>query len=264
VWGWRSPAPLFRAAAALRVLGLLLVVLLAAPAMAARAVPPLTGRVQDEAGLLSPALRERIDGMLFAYQQQTGHQLALLTVRSLEGDSLEEFSIRVVEAWQLGDAQRDDGVLLLVAVAERKLRIEVGYGLEGDLPDATASRIIRDVITPAFRRGEPEAGIVGGLQAIMQATGGGNIAVPEGAVPRQRGRARGSEPPGGSSLLLLVGVLLLVLLGGGRGGRSAVWAAAPFLLGGHRGHRGGFGGGGGGGFRGGGGGFGGGGASGDW
>lgn len=228
-------------------------------------MPPLTGRVQDEAGLLSPALRERIDGMLFAYQQQTGHQLALLTVRSLEGDSLEEFSIRVVEAWQLGDKQRDDGVLLLVAVAERKLRIEVGYGLEGDLPDAIASRIIRDVISPAFRRGEPQAGIVAGLQAIMQATGGANIPVPESNVPRQRSRSSERQPPGGFSLLVLVGMVLLVLLGGGRGGRSGLLAAAPFLLGGHRGYRGGgFGGGGGGGFRGGGGGFGGGGASGDW
>lgn len=247
------------------VLLLLLVALLTAPSsVSARAVPPLTARVQDEAELLSPALRQRIDGMLFAYQQQTGHQLAVLTVRSLEGDSLEEFSVRVVEAWQLGDKQRDDGVLLLVAVAERKLRIEVGYGLEGELPDVVASRIIREVITPAFRRGEPEAGILAGLQAIMQATGGGNIPVPEAAVPRQRSRAREGEPPGGFILLVLVGMALLALLGGGRGGRSAVWAAAPFLLGGHRGSRGGGFGGGGGGFRGGGGGFGGGGASGDW
>ncbi len=259
-----------RVAAAARALRLACAVLLALPVLLvpgvshARAVPALTGRVVDEAQLLSPALRQRIDGMLFAYQQQTGHQLAVLTVRSLDGDPLEDFSIRVVEAWQLGDKQRDDGVLLLVAVAERKLRIEVGYGLEGDLPDAVASRIIRDHITPAFRRGQPDAGIVAGLQAIMQATGGANIPVPD-AAPVQRPRARGGEPPGGFFMLLLVGMALLALLGGGRGGgRALMWGAVPFLLGGHRSHRGGFGGGGGGGFGGGGGGFGGGGASGDW
>jgi uncharacterized protein len=247
-------------------------VLLVLPGLAqARTVPPLTGRVQDEAALLSPDARQRIDGMLFAYQQQTGHQLALLTVPSLEGDSLEEFSIRVVEAWQLGDKQRDDGVLLLVSVAERKLRIEVGYGLEGELPDATSSRIIRDVITPAFRRGEPDVGIVAGLQAIMAATGGKDVPIPA-ELPRQRARARrGEEAPGGFVLVVLVGLAVMMFLGrGGRGGRSAVWAAAPFLLGGRRGGfgGGGFGGGGGsrggGGFGGGGGGFGGGGASGGW
>ncbi|MEY2931639.1 MAG: hypothetical protein RL033_2388 [Pseudomonadota bacterium] len=236
----------------------------------ARTVPSLTGRVQDEAALLSPEARERIDGMLFAYQQQTGHQLALLTVRSLEGDALEEFSMRVVEAWQLGDKQRDDGVLLLVSVAERKLRIEVGYGLEGELPDATSSRIIRDVITPAFRRGEPDVGIVAGLQAIMAATGGKDVPIPA-ELPRQRSRARGGEAPGGIVLAVLVGLAVMMFLGrGGRGGRSAAWGAAPFLLGGRRGGGfggGGFGGGGsrgGGGFGGGGGGFGGGGASGGW
>ncbi|MEY4546163.1 MAG: hypothetical protein RL685_2358 [Pseudomonadota bacterium] len=260
MWGWRGPtllrAPLF----------LLVVTLLVGPGLAqARTVPPLTGRVQDEAALLSPEARQRIDGMLFAYQQQTGHQLALLTVRSLEGDALEEFSLRVVEAWQLGDKQRDDGVLLLVSVAERKLRIEVGYGLEGELPDATTSRIIRDIITPAFRRGDPDAGIVAGLQAIMAATGGKDVAIPA-ELPRQRSRARDGEAPGGIVLLLLLGLVVMMFLGrGGRGGRSAAWGAVPFLLGGRSG--GGFGGGGsrgGGGFGGGGGGFGGGGASGDW
>lgn len=253
------------------VAGLVAATLLAPGLAQARTVPPLTGRVQDEAALLSPEARQRIDGMLFAYQQQTGHQLALLTVPSLEGEALDAFSIRVVEAWQLGDKQRDDGVLLLVSVAERKLRIEVGYGLEGELPDATSSRIIRDVITPAFRRGEPDVGIVAGLQAIMAATGGKDVAIPA-ELPRQRSRARGEESPGGFFVLVVVGVVLLMLLGGGRGrgGRSAAWAAAPFLLGGRRGGGfggGGFGGGGsrgGGGFGGGGGGFGGGGASGGW
>src|SRR6185295_14384373 len=104
----------------------------------ARAIPAHTGRVQDEAGLLSPVLRQRVSAWLLAYQQQTGHQLELLTVHSLEGDVLEDFTIRVVEAWKLGNQERDDGLLLFVAEAEHQIRIEVSHGLEGDLTDVVS------------------------------------------------------------------------------------------------------------------------------
>lgn len=232
-------------------------------------MPAHTGRVQDEAGLLSPALRQRVNAWLLAYQQQTGHQLELLTVRSLEGDVLEDFTIRVVEAWKLGNQERDDGLLLFVAEAERQIRIEVSHGLEGDLTDVASSRIINDRMRPAFKRGEFEAGIVAGLQGIMAATGAPNLGLPQGYRERPARREVGGSPIG------FVLVVLFLLLGLGRGGgrRSRWgWAAAPLLFGGRRSGGGfgggGFGGGGGGGsdngWRGGGGSFGGGGASGGW
>jgi uncharacterized protein len=242
----------------------------------ARDVPPFLARVQDEGGLLSPALRQRLDGLLLAYQQQTGHQLAVLTLPSLEGEPVEDFTIRVMEAWKLGDRQRDDGVLLFVSVADRQLRIEVGHGLEGDLTDVAASRILDEVMRPAFRRGEMESGIVAGVRAILAATGAPELQLPEGYRERPQRRSVGVSP---IWLIVFVVFLLLGSRGGGGGGRRRGgwgWAAAPLLLGGRRA---GFGGGGfgGGGFgsggfggggspppRGGGGSFGGGGASGSW
>jgi uncharacterized protein len=221
----------------------------------------LVARAQDEAGLLSPALRQRVDAQLMAYEQQTGHQLVLLTVPSLDGQPIEDFTIHLMEAWKLGDKTRDDGLLLCVAVAEHRIRIEVGQGLEGDVTDAVSSRIINEIMQPAFRRGDMEGGIIQGLKALMVATGAPDIALPE-----THGARRPQRSVGGSPLGLIV-ILILVALtvgrgrrgGGGFGGGGWGWAAAPLLFGGRRG---GFGGGGfgGGGFGGGGGGFGGGGS----
>jgi uncharacterized protein len=234
-------------------------------------VPPLQGRhISDLAGVLPGNVEEQLNARLAAYEQQTGHQLAVLTVPSLEGDPVEDFTMRVVEAWKLGKKDRDDGVLLLVAVEDKKLRIEVGYGLEGDLPDALAGRIIRDLMTPAFKRGELAEGISAACQAIMAATGGeGSLFAPEPAAAERARRApRGSS---GIFLYLMLAVFLLTIFGGGRGRGGGGSFLAGALLGGLGGRRGGFGGGGGGfggggggGFRGGGGGFGGGGASGSW
>ena len=218
-------------------------------------VPPLQGRVNDLAGVLSAAERGALEARLAAYERGTGHQLAVLLMPTLEGDPVEDFSIRVVESWQLGKKGRDDGILLLVAVQDRKVRIEVGYGLEGDLPDARAARIVREVIAPAFQQGNMALGIARGVAAITAATGGEGQALAP-AEPRRR------EPRGLSPYLLLL-IVLALFLGGGRGMGGFIVGSA---LGGGFG-RGGFGGGGSrgsGGFRGGGGGFGGGGASGGW
>jgi uncharacterized protein len=234
------------------------------------AVPPLQGRVNDLAGVLPPESRQRLELRLTAYEQKTGHQLVVLTVPSLGGAPVEDFTLRVVEAWKLGRKDRDDGVLLLVAVQDRKIRIEVGYGLEGELPDVLAGRIIRDIMAPAFRRGDPAQGITAGVEAIMAATGGeGELRLPE---PASGGRGRHGS--GGLAPYLLLGLVVLLFLGGGRGrgGGLGSFAAGMALGGLGRGGRGrggfgggGFGGGGGGGgFGGGGGGFGGGGASGSW
>ena len=144
-------------------------------------VPPLRGRINDYAGLI-PADRARaLEERLARFEAETGHQIAVLTIPSLKGDSLEDFSIRVAEAWKIGKKGFDNGAILLIARDDRKLRIEVGYGLEGVMPDAIASRIIREVITPRFRSGDYAGGIEAGVDAILKITKG--EALPERTRP---------------------------------------------------------------------------------
>jgi uncharacterized protein len=148
-----------------------LTLLLAGFAMAAAAqvsVPYLSGRIVDEAGILSPQARERLAGMLKAHEDASGNQIAVLTVPTLEGESVEDYAVRVFEDWKLGAKDKDNGILVLVVPQDRRMRIEVGYGLEGTLTDAVASRIIRDLMTPRFREGNYDVGIEAGVTAILQ------------------------------------------------------------------------------------------------
>jgi uncharacterized protein len=140
---------------------------LARPALAVD-VPYLTGRVVDEANILSPAVEQDISRMSERHEKATGDQIVVLTLPSLEGESIEGYATRVFEAWKLGQKGKDNGVLVIVAPNDRKMRIEVGYGLEGTLTDAAAARIIREVMTPQFKGGNFEAGIQNGVTAIVQ------------------------------------------------------------------------------------------------
>jgi uncharacterized protein len=147
---------------------LLVLALLAASAHAQGVYDlPLTGRVMDRAGILSDATERALDAQLAAHEAQTTNQVVVLTVPSLEGQTVEEVANRLFERWGLGQAGRDNGVLLLVARDDRELRIEVGYGLEGDLTDAEAGRIIRHVLVPAFRDGDFDGGVRAGTAAIL-------------------------------------------------------------------------------------------------
>jgi len=146
-------------------------------------VPPLRGRVNDYAGLMPADRAQALEERLARFESETGHQIALLTVPSLEGDSLEDFSIRVAETWKIGKKGFDNGAILLIARDDRRLRIEVGYGFEGVLPDAIANRIINEVITPRFRSGDYAGGIEAGVDSILKITKG--EALPE----RSRGAA---------------------------------------------------------------------------
>lgn len=262
----RLPAALFQLALAL------LIALLPASALA-RDVPPLRAHVNDEADILSPAAEQALERKLSAYEQKTQQQFALLTIESLEGDALEDFSIRVVEAWKLGKKGKDDGLLLLVVERERKLRIETGYGLEGDVTDAFSARLIRNVLAPSLRAGDAGGGIDRTFDALMQKASGQSVVLDD--AQRDAAAERPKKRSGLSIAVLLLFALpffLPLFFGGGRGRRRG--RGSDFLLGGLAGWGagGGFGGsrggggfgGGGGGFSGGGGGFGGGGASGSW
>lgn len=136
-------------------------------ARAQRAVPELTGRVVDTADMLGDPVEKAIDAQLAEHEQQTGNQVAVLTIPSLEGDDLEGYANRVFRTWRLGQADENNGVLLLIAKDDRKIRIEVGYGLEGSLTDAAAGSIIRNEITPRFRSGDFEGGTLAAISAIL-------------------------------------------------------------------------------------------------
>lgn len=142
-------------------------------ASAQKAIPELwSGRVHDEANVLSSSAVERLESQLKTYEDSTTNQVAVLIVPSLDGDVLEEYSLRVAEKWKLGQKERDNGVLLLIAINDRKMRIEVGEGLEGVLTDALSNRIIRNEIAPEFRRGDYESGVLAGVNGIISAIGG--------------------------------------------------------------------------------------------
>src|SRR5207249_9166701 len=123
-------------------------------AVLAADVPFLTGRVVDNAEILKPATREALNRTLKTHEDATGNQIAVLTIKTIDGESVEEFATKVFENWKLGKKGKDNGVLVVVVPQDRKMRIEVGYGLEGTLTDVAASRIIRNLMTPKFKAGD--------------------------------------------------------------------------------------------------------------
>jgi uncharacterized protein len=205
--------------------GLILVLVLAINSFVfALDVPPLRGRVNDLAGMLPADRSQALEERLAAFERETGHQIAVLTIPSLQGDALESFSIRVAEAWKIGQKGFDNGAILLIVRDDRKLRIEVGYGLEGILPDAIASRIIREVIVPRFRENDYAGGIEAGVNAILQVTKGEPL--PQSTrQATQRGAAQGSSLLTvlitTAILALFIGMLQRRLLGGAFGGALA-------------------------------------------
>ncbi|MDH3655762.1 MAG: TPM domain-containing protein [Myxococcales bacterium] len=132
----------------------------------ALSVPELSGRVNDYANLVNPATEARIDALLAQLEQDKGAQVAVLTIDSLEGEQLEDYSLRVAETWKLGRADEDDGALLLIAKNDRKMRLEVGYGLEPVLSDVLSRRILDQVLRPSFRAGDFDGGIERAVQTI--------------------------------------------------------------------------------------------------
>lgn len=262
------------------------------------AVPPLTGRVVDLTATLSADQAATLEQKLKDFEDRKGSQLAVLIVPTTQPETIEQYSLRVVEQWKLGRKKVDDGALLIVAKNDRKLRIEVGYGLEGALNDATSKRIIDEIITPEFKSGDFAGGISDGADRILKVIDGEPLPAPkpEGEVPDLSaigeyfpflliimlvgggifraifGRLLGSIVAGGGVALFIwffLGALSIATVGGLIAFFVTLIGDAIVSSGGGGRSSGGFGGGfsggsSGGGFSGGGGSFGGGGASGSW
>jgi uncharacterized protein len=237
--------------------------------------PALTGRVVDDAHILSPEAAQKLDGELANLEAQTGHQVVVATVPDLQGHEIEDYGYQLGRTWQIGRKGVNDGAILLVAPSEHKVRIEVGYGLEPVLTDALTSVILQTKVLPQFKQGHMEQGVVDGAEALIAQVG-----LPEDQAKAKVAEAAAhpvrSHETGGVGNHIPVFFIILIIFwvitgllrsGGRRGGMGGWWWLPLLLLNSGRGGGGGGGwggGGGGGGFSGGGGSFGGGGSSGSW
>ncbi len=200
----------------MRIRFVLLALLLCGTAQAEVAVPELKQRVTDLTATLDAGQIQLLENKLAAFESAKGSQIAVLLLPTTEPETIEEFGIRVAESWKLGRKGVDDGVLLLVAKDDRKLRIEVGYGLEGALNDATAKRIVSEVITPYFKRGEFYSGIDAGVSAIIKVVEGEPLPAPVQYSATYSGDVEGSFEIvlGAAFMIFMVGnIILRQLLG---------------------------------------------------
>ena len=170
-------------------------------------VPYLTGRVNDLAGMLPGDVQNRVEEMLATLEKDTGAQVAVLTLPTLEGENLEDFSLRVAETWGLGRKDHDDGVLFLIARDDRKMRLEVGYGLEERLPDALCGRILDNVVRPEFRAGRFGDGVEQAVTLVAAAIRGDAVEVPEG----EAGSSGAGEPMPWFARLVGLGIFTIVV-----------------------------------------------------
>lgn len=225
-----------------------------------RSVPPQAGHlIHDEANVLSQQDQAMLEYLVKAEEDSTSNQIAVLIIPSLDGDEINSYALRVAQEWKLGDEKKDNGVLWLIAIKERQMRIEVGRGLEGVLTDAQSSRIDRNQVAPYFRQGDYSTGVKTGVVAIIQTIKGEYVN--DSPIRKQRGK----KPFSWGSLIVLL-IIIIIMSRRGGGGRGGYMSRGGWIL-----PMGGFGGGGGGGSFGGssgswggGGGFGGGGSSDSW
>jgi uncharacterized protein len=187
-----------------------------APARAAD-VPYLSGRVVDHAEILSAATRETLAAALKAHEEAAGNQIAVLTVPTIDGEGIEAYAGRVFEAWKLGQKDKDNGVLVVIVPRDHKMRIEVGYGLEGTLTDVASSRIIRNLMTPRFKAGDYDGGTADGVRAVIAQLEGkpGAAEAPPGAADAGSGRSslRIDAPDMPWPMRLLLGAFVFGIIG---------------------------------------------------
>lgn len=192
------------------ILACLLLLVCTVTSALALEVPTLRGRINDYAGMLSPQTARSLEQKLAVFERETSNQVVLLTIPSLQDETIEGFAIKVGDAWKIGQRDKGNGVMLILAQKERKIRIEVGTGLQGALPDITAGQIIRNVMAPHLKSGNFDAGISAGLDAIIAATKGEFK-----ATPADKKAAKKKKGPGYSLfiILLLVGIVLVAAAG---------------------------------------------------
>jgi uncharacterized protein len=236
-------------------IAVLFALLFAVQAHAALSFPQLTGRVVDNAGILSAAAQQKLTAYLAEHEQQTGNQVVVVTLKDLGGTDIADYGYQLGRAWGIGQTKKNNGALIIIAPNQRSTRIEVGYGLEGELTDAQSKLIIENGMLPHFRKGDYDGGVIEGTVDVLRTLGG----KPTGAeaFPQPQQHEQGS--PLGGILFFIVLIVLWAVFG------RSLWPILLLLSMGGGGGRGGGGwGSGGGGFSGGGGSFGGGGASGNW
>jgi uncharacterized protein len=250
-------------------LALAIVFAFAGAAVAAPTFPPLTGRVVDDAHVLSPEVQAQLTQKLADLEQRTSRQLVVVTLPSLQGYEIEDYGYQLGRAWGIGQKKLNNGVLFIIAPKEHRTRIEVGYGLEPILTDALSSVILNTQVLPKFKSGDMQGGIVAGTNAIVQQLLlDAPAAKARVAQAERQAKNQNSDDPF-TAIFVFVVIMIVVFSifrrGGGGGGMGALpWIILGSMGGGGRGGWGGGSGFGGGGFSGGGGGFGGGGSSGSW
>ncbi len=183
---------------------LLLVLVFCSPAFAATKFPALTGRVVDNAHILSEQTQAALSGLLRAHEQKTGEQIVVATVPSLDGNDIAPYANQLFRNWQLGQKGKNNGILLLVAPTEHLTRIEVGYGLEDKITDAISSQIIQTIMLPEFKAGQMEKGVSDGTVALLTILEGGEIAP---AAPVANGN-NGNLPP----WVIIVGIIFIIII----------------------------------------------------
>lgn len=203
-------------------------------------VPNLTGPVMDEVHLLNEGTKKQLENSLFQLKETKGVQLQIYIIKSLQGEEIESAAIKIFDQWKLGDEKTDKGLLFLIAPNEKRLRIEVGQGLEGDIPDVIAKRIIADIVRPYFQRNEFNLGILQGVLALQTYIGNPDAQLDVGQVQenQQAEKTRGKSG-GGWMIFIVIGIWLIIFMfnpslalyllfsamrGGGGGGGRGGWS----------------------------------------
>jgi len=192
---------------------LLPILLLAVSAGIGADVPYLTGRVVDNAQILSAYTRQSLSDSLKAHEDRTGNQIAVLTIPTLDGEGVEDYALKVFNDWKLGQKGKDNGILILVAPNERRMRIEVGYGLEGELTDGTAGQIIRNIMTPKFKNGDYDGGITDGARAVVMVLERGSSPGLEDGVLKKSKSPQFEEPDLPITMRILLGAFIFGIIG---------------------------------------------------
>src|ERR1019366_4436953 len=192
----------------------LLLVCASVASVSALDIPYLTGRVVDAANILKPETRARLTAALKAHEDATSNQIVVLTVPTIQPDSVEDYAVKVFDSWKLGQKGKDNGVLVVIVPQDRKMRIEVGYGLEGTLTDVASNRIIRNLMTPQFKAGNYDRGVEDGVRAVIaQLEGQPDVAPDAAANNGTKPSSNGLSPAMPWPMRIMLGAFIFGIIG---------------------------------------------------